>query len=475
MKKLYAFLFAFFVVLSVTNIHSQNVVTATKSNTGQTITLSADQILEIQLPRKASTGYIWCETKTSTDKTVSRSIEQIGNDDFVHDPNPLTINGKMLAGQSGNQIIRYAGTFQGTTELSFELKRPWEKSVPAIDSYSVTVISDGKYIGNYVPPVKEKITHVTSTPKDLPSRFDWRPGCTPIKDQQQCGDCWAFAGVGTLECNINIVDGITKDISEAYVTNCYTLSLGCNGGLCPHELWLAPQGAVYESDYPWTTDLGSGTSGSCGGPFTYYETIDSYAAVPGANIVGMPPDENIKSAIYNYGPVWVDVCAASSDWSNYTGGIYTGNGIVFDHCVVLVGWCDSTSVSGGGYWILRNSWGAEWGIDGYMYISYGSDVVGLFANYIVYKGGNTNQYLSTAAIPDENKIRIFPNPATDNINIESQQPAIIEISDDQGRLIKTLASDGNNTTIDISDLTSGIYFFKAKTEKTVVVKKFIKK
>jgi len=476
MKKTYAILFSLVAVLFAPSAGGQNFTTVTENNNGQTITLSTGQILEIRLPRKASTGYIWCESKTSADKKNQRTVAQVGDDDFINDPNPLTIEGKVLAGQSGTQVMRYAGTSAGTTEFAFELRRPWEKDAPAIDNYSVTVVSEGKYTGNYTAPVKEKPVHVTSTPKDLPSHFDWRPSCTPITDQQQCGDCWAFAGVGTLECNIKIVDGITRDISEAYVTNCYTLSLGCNGGLCPHELWMAPQGAVYESDYPWTPELASGTSGTCGGPFTYYETIDSYATVPGANFLGMPPDANIKSAIYNYGPVWVDVCAASSAWSTYTdtSGIYTGNGLIFDHCVVLVGWCDSAAVSGGGYWILRNSWGQDWGINGYMYISYGSDVVGLYANYIVYKGGGNYQYLSSAEISDDKNILIYPNPAKDDITIESPLPAIIEISNNQGQFIKTLAIDGSKTAVDISGFASGMYFIKVKMEQGVAVKKFIK-
>ena len=473
MRKTYAVLASFFVLLAVGS-RGQNFVTVTKSNNGQTITLAPDQVLEVQLPRKASTGYIWCKPKAADDKPSVLPIAQIGDDDFIQDPNPLKIDSKILAGQSGTQVIRYVGTSAGTTKLNLELRRPWEKDAQAMDEFTITVISGGKYSGTFSPQIKEKPVHVTSTPKDLPSHFDWRPLCTPIADQHQCGDCWAFAGVGTLECNINIKDGVYKDISEAYLTNCYTLSLGCNGGLCPHSFWMAPQGAVYESDYPWTQDLTNGISGTCGGPFTYHETIDSFANVPGANFLGMPPDANIKSAIYHHGPVWVDVCAASSEWSTYSGDIYSGNGLVFDHCVVLVGWCDSASVAGGGYWILRNSWGPDWGINGYMYISYGSDVVGLFANYIVYKGGDTYQYLSTGEIFDDKDIRIYPVPATDNITIESPQKSAIEVSNNQGQLVKRFETHENKTVFDISDMATGLYFIKVKMDKGVVVKKMIK-
>jgi len=236
---------------------------------------------------------------------------------------------------------------------------------------------------------------------------------------------------------------------------------------------VAPKGAVYESDYPWTPDLANGISGSCGGPYPYHETVDSYANVPGANLLGMPPDANIKSAIYNNGPVWVDVCASSSAWSNYTGGIYTGNGLIFNHCVVLVGWCDSTSVTGGGYWILRNSWGSDWGMGGYMYISYGSDVVGLFANYIVYKGGTLQNFLNTAN-QENDKIKIYPVPATDNLRIETIQDAVIEIFNEQGQEVKSITAGSGNVDIDISGFVRGIYIIKAKSDQGVWVRKFVK-
>ncbi|MFA5780879.1 MAG: C1 family peptidase [Bacteroidales bacterium] len=387
MKNRLLSLIAIVSILFANSIYGQNFVDVTKSNNGQTINLSTDQVLEVKLPRISSAGYTWCESITSTDKTIQQSIAQIGNGDFIPDAGSGTFINKKgrMVGQSGTQILRYVGASQGTTVLTLELRRPWEKNNPAIDNYTITVVSGGKYTGNYTPTVKEKPKHITSTPKSVPSKWDWRSQCTPIGDQQQCGDCWAFAGVGVLECNIKITDSVTRDISEAYLTNCDTAYFGCNGGGCPLDYWLAPKGAVYESDYPWTTSLGNGTTGTCGGPFTYHETIKSYAYVPGENANDIPPDANMKDAIYNYGPIWVGV-AASNAWSSYTGGIFTESDTSVDHAVVLVGWVDSAAVSGGGYWILRNSWGASWGINGYMYISYGSDAVGTYAAYIVYKG-----------------------------------------------------------------------------------------
>jgi C1A family cysteine protease len=369
-------------------VRGQNFVSVTKSNNGQTINLSADQVLEVKLPRTPSNGYVWCLSNVAGNKEIQRSITQIGDGDFISAR--TTANGKVLVGQSGTQIIRYIGTLQGTTVLSMELIRPWENNSPSIDNFTITVISGGKYTGSYIAPVAKKPNHVTSTSKSTPSKWDWRSQCTPIANQMSCGDCWAFAGVGAFECNIKIHDGVTRDISEAYLTNCDNdLDFaGCGGGWCPLNYWLAPKGAVYESDSPWTTSLGNGTTGTCIPPYPFHETIDSYAVVPGESPVdSIPPDINMKDAIYNYGPIWVTIDASGNAFSNYSNGIFTGSGGITNHAVVLVGWVDSASVSGGGYWILRNSWGSSWGMNGYMYISYGSAQVGCFANYIVYKGG----------------------------------------------------------------------------------------
>ncbi|MFH1005564.1 MAG: T9SS type A sorting domain-containing protein [Bacteroidota bacterium] len=73
-----------------------------------------------------------------------------------------------------------------------------------------------------------------------------------------------------------------------------------------------------------------------------------------------------------------------------------------------------------------------------------------------------------------NTISVYPNPATDNIIIESPQKAEIEIVNLQGQLIKYLVANNNKTTIDISELPGGMYFIKAKTEKGIAIEKFVK-
>ncbi|MBK7031181.1 MAG: hypothetical protein IPH45_19130 [Bacteroidales bacterium] len=119
----------------------------------------------------------------------------------------------------------------------------------------------------------------TPTLTTLPSTFSWESKCTPVKDQGQCGSCWAFAGVATLEANINIRDNAIKDLSEQWLINCATEYNGCQGGFCPHNHFLTP-GVVYEGqeiyeDYYCFQNYGNTATciGSCNSSGYIYNEI----------------------------------------------------------------------------------------------------------------------------------------------------------------------------------------------------------
>jgi YVTN family beta-propeller protein len=101
-------------------------------------------------------------------------------------------------------------------------------------------------------------------------------------------------------------------------------------------------------------------------------------------------------------------------------------------------------------------------------VGHGPNAFGNFISYHTQPVGFASQSIVSA------NIGLYPNPANDNITIECPQAAVIEITNIQGQLIKTFATTGNNTIIDISALHVGVYVVKMKTEKGVEVKKFIK-
>jgi C1A family cysteine protease len=244
--------------------------------------------------------------------------------------------------------------------------------------------------------------------KALPARFDWRDssGVTIVKDQSSCGSCWAFATVGPLECNIKIKDGIEVDLSEAWLVSCNSEGWGCGGGWWAHDYhqWKTDPcggtGAVMEADFtyvPWERP--------CDCPYPHEYFIDDWAYI--GSQYGIPPVDNIKQAIMDYGPVSVAVYANSA-MQAYTGGIFNGceNGTT-NHAVVLVGWDDDQGADG--VWFMRNSWFTTWGEDGgYMRIPYDCSQIGYSACYVVYSGAP----LLEVHLPDGVPSIIEPGTAT---------------------------------------------------------------
>ena len=248
-----------------------------------------------------------------------------------------------------------------------------------------------------------------STVQTLPSSFSWMSnGVTPIKDQGNCGACWAFSTVGPLESQILLQGGGTVDLSEQYLISCNVDGWNCpNGGWFAHDYHMDKSGqdnnvpgAVLAAEKPYT-----GTDSACGETYDHPYTISNWAYIGSESAV--PSTDAIKQAIYTYGPVSVAICAQEL-FQNYSGGIFNTSescgSDVINHAVVLVGWNDN---NGNGYWILRNSWGTSWGMSGYMYIGYGVSQVGYGANFIEYADGTPAPAPSTV-VYDPNLTGAFP-------------------------------------------------------------------
>ncbi len=222
----------------------------------------------------------------------------------------------------------------------------------------------------------------------IPPSFDWRTrtagGMPPIRNQGGCGSCWAFAAMGALECAIKIQDGHDVDLSEQWLVSCNRHGWGCDGGWWAHDYlcYIGDQcdsiGAVLEQDYPYTaTDAPC----SCSDPHPY--RIETWGYIGAAQ--GVPIVPAIKLAIMQHGPVTVSV-AVDNYFQAYRGGVFTiCTAAEINHAVVIVGWDDNLGASGA--WIMRNSWGPNWGDSGYMYIAYGCDMIGYAASFMEYDGG----------------------------------------------------------------------------------------
>lgn len=221
----------------------------------------------------------------------------------------------------------------------------------------------------------KKLNAAASPSIPLPESFDWRKvvdgGLTPIRNQGNCGSCWAFATTASFADVMRIKETTNLDLSEQQLLSCNKQGYSCNGGFVAFD-FLKSNGIAFEADFPYKgADLSCKSGVKQNDKVTNWDYVDT-----GSNI---PKIEAIKEALILHGPLWVGVDATNS-FINYKSGIYNANdGRNLNHAVNLVGWDDA-----GGYWIMRNSWGTSWGEKGYMRIKYGSNSIGYAAAYMDY-------------------------------------------------------------------------------------------
>ena len=226
---------------------------------------------------------------------------------------------------------------------------------------------------------------------DLPTCWDWRErgAATPVRQQGNCGACWAFAAGGALEGQLALYDDRQTRISVQHAISCNSSDYGCDGGwmTAAYRLWK-DQGALREEDFPYT---GRDDDPCLTGGITPISSVISWTALEGTR-------ESIQRALL-VGPLAVGM-HVYADFQHYRDGVYEHAGSdPINHAVLLVGWDDQLDA-----WIMKNSWGTNWGLGGYALVAYDCCRLGSYPHLL--------------RIPAAHPVRIHHTPLPDQITAE---------------------------------------------------------
>jgi cathepsin L len=202
------------------------------------------------------------------------------------------------------------------------------------------------------------------------SSFNWvdKGNVPAVKNQGQCGSCWAFSAAGTISIAYNIQRGGNKvNLSEQQLVSCDHSSNGCNGGWMDNAFdYNRRTGLATEDQYPYT----SGTTRENGVCNTQIANQSDNLRNQRTNAVA----SDNKSLIGAISTAAVAVAVDASNWSFYKSGVFNNCSNNLNHGVIAVGYNTEGSTP---YWIVRNSWGAGWGENGYINLSLGANTCGI--------------------------------------------------------------------------------------------------
>ena len=217
--------------------------------------------------------------------------------------------------------------------------------------------------------MEEQLVHSNTTKYFQPSgqfkplaSVDWRDmgAVTPVKDQKQCGSCWAFGTTGTIEGQHFLKTKQLVSLSEQNLIDCSGDwgNHGCNGGNPFKAInYTRDNGGIdTEESYPYEAveDKCRFSAKSIGA------TVTGYVRIPFGD------ESALIEAITKVGPIAVAIDASDTTFYQYSGGVYYNywcSTMNLDHAVLVVGY---GTHNGQDYWLVKNSWGEDWGLDGYI-------------------------------------------------------------------------------------------------------------
>ena len=232
-----------------------------------------------------------------------------------------------------------------------------------------------KLLNGYImrPPTNNTRKLFKSSPDFVPKEaVDWRTNgaVTPVKNQGQCGSCWAFSTTGSLEGQHYLHNNELVSLSEQNLVDCSTVygNEGCNGGFVDKAFqYIIDKGGIdTEASYPYVAQ-----NENCRYNSDIGATMKDFTDIT----VGSTSD--LIDASTNVGPISVAMDASRQSFHFYKKGVYRDNACSttnLDHAVLVVGY---GTTDDGDYFLVKNSWGTDWGMDGYFMISREGNMCGL--------------------------------------------------------------------------------------------------
>jgi len=211
--------------------------------------------------------------------------------------------------------------------------------------------------------------------KAAPNKFDWRTMdmVTPVKDQGQCGSCWAFSVTETIESSWLLAKNTTaskfQPLGPQQVVDCDDSDAGCDGGNPPtaYDYVISAGGMETEADYPYTAQ-----DGTC----SFKKDKVSVSIASWKYAADEDDEATMQANLISYGPL--SICVDAEYWQDYSSGVMTSYDCCWwcqlDHCVQLVGYDTTASTP---YYYVRNSWGTDWGINGYILLEMNKNTCGM--------------------------------------------------------------------------------------------------
>jgi len=228
---------------------------------------------------------------------------------------------------------------------------------------------DNSYLrSKNVAPIKKEEEDVDLL--ELEDVVDWRKkgAVTDVKNQGQCGSCWSFSATGSVEGAHFLKAASLLSLSEQQLVDCSTKegNQGCDGGLMDYafQYIINNNGITTEAAYPYKA-----VGGTC-----QASGLESAATITGFTDVIKGSESDLLKAARNQ-PVSVAIEADQPAFQLYSGGVMDSKcGSNLDHGVLVVGYGTD---NGKDYWIVKNSWGASWGEEGYIRLVRGQNQCGI--------------------------------------------------------------------------------------------------